>query len=122
MCNTFSVAFLEKSIHAQKTYLSQIKVLSSNPSSIAGEKFEMNISIVKTVMSAFLSALMDWICKSGSVQAKPCVFECVFGLCIWVSLFCIRRRGCGESLKHLPCFCVSLTVATVSDCGHQGGR
>lgn len=78
------------------------------------------MSIVKNIMSAFLSTLMDWICESGSVQAKLCVSEssdCVFGyLC-----FALGGGGVG-SLKHLPCFCVSLTVATVSDCGHQGGR
>lgn len=52
-----------------------------NPSLIPVEKFESNMSIVKNITSAFLSTLMDWICKSGSVQAKLCVSVCDLGVC-----------------------------------------
>lgn len=53
-----------------------------------------------------------------SLEPVCMCWGCVLGsLC-----FALEEAGRRASLKHLPCFCVSLTVATVSDCGHQGGR
>ena len=134
--------FLEKSVYAQQIYRGEIEVWKwfNNVKLIKMPVFdkcpqihhEYQLKSLKAIclLWRILHQIISQHWWTGFIsldQFRPsCVCErvCVC-VCVWlrtVSLFCIRRGGCGESLKHLPCFCVSLTVATISDCGYQGGR